>query len=193
MPRTPNTNPPCAEKQLLVCCARTKMSAEVVERVREITSRPLNWEYLLDEAAAHSLGPLLDRHLRAMASNNGISSIPSSALERLKVASRANTVRCLFLTAELHKIVDLFRSEGLVSIPYKGPVLAEQAYGDLTLRDFDDLDIIIPQRDLAKANEALQGLGYKARFPWIVSPGTAPSLAPGEYNYRNDERRTMVE
>jgi hypothetical protein len=193
MARTSNTNPPCAEKQLLVCCARTKMPAAVAERLREITAQRLDWDYVLDEAAAHSLGPLLDRHLRAMASSDGSNSIPSSALERLKVTSRANTVRCLFLTAELHKILDVFRSEGLVTIPYKGPVLAEQAYGDLTLRDFDDLDIILPQRDLAKANEVLQGLGYKARFPWIVSSGAPPSLAPGEYNYRNDERRAMVE
>jgi hypothetical protein len=169
------------------------MPAAIAERIREITAQALDWDYILDEAATHSLGPLLDRHLRAMASNDGSSPIPSSVLERLKVAARANTVRCLFLTAELHKILDVFRAEGIVTIPYKGPVLAEQAYGDLTLRDFDDLDIILPQRDLAKANEAIQGLGYKARFPWIVSSGAPPSLAPGEYNYRNDERRAMVE
>jgi hypothetical protein len=169
------------------------MPAAIEGRVREITALSLDWDYILDEAAAHSLGPLLDRHLRAIASNDGTSSIPSSALEKLKVASRANTVRCLFLTAELQKILDLFRSEGLITIPYKGPVLAEQAYGDLTLRDFDDLDIIIPQRNITKANEALQSLGYKARFPWMLSSGAPPSLAPGEYNYRNDERRTMVE
>jgi hypothetical protein len=168
------------------------MPAAIAERVREITAQPLDWDYILDEAATHSLGPLLDRHLRAMVSNDGSIAIPSSVLERLKAASRANTVRCLFLTAELQKILDVFRSKGIVAIPYKGPVLAEQAYGDLTLRDFDDLDIILPQRELAKANDAIQGLGYKARFPWILS-GAPPSLAPGEYNYRNDERRAMVE
>jgi hypothetical protein len=152
-------------------------------------AQPLDWDYLLNAAAEHSLGPLLDRHLRAVAPD----AVPLVEMERLKTASRANTARSLFLTAELHKILELFQSKDVVSIPYKGPVLAEQAYGDLTLRDFDDLDIILRQRDVPKAHEVMQGLGYTARFPWILESGAAASLVPGEYNYRNDERRAMVE
>jgi Uncharacterised nucleotidyltransferase len=177
------------EKDLLICCARTRMQPTIAVRIRELSSQPLDWAYLLDEAAEHSLGPLIERHLCEIVP----AAIPAEVLDRLKAASRANTVRCLFLTAELHKILELFRSNGILAIPYKGPVLAEQAYGDLTLRNFDDLDIILPQRDVSKANEIMQGLGYKARFPWLMNSDTAGSFVPGEYNYRNDERRAMVE
>ena len=179
----------CAEKQLLVSCARTHIAPEVEERIREITAGPLDWDFVLSEATENSVGPLLEMNLRVVVAN----AAPAAAMERLKVTCRANTVRCLFLAAELHKILELFRTTGIVAIPYKGPVLAEQAYGNLTLRDFDDLDIILPQRDLQKAHEVMLGLGYQARFPWILSKDSKTALVPGEYNYRDEKRRAVVE
>src|SRR6201997_4087078 len=179
----------CLEKQLLVSCARTHIAQEVAERIREIATGPLDWDFVLTEATENSVGPLLEMNLRAVVPD----AAPAAAMERLKIACRANTVRCLFLAAELHKILELFRTAGIVAIPYKGPVLAEQAYGNLTLRDFDDLDIILPQRDLMKAHEVMLGLGYRARFPWILSKDSKTALVPGEYNYRDEKRRAIVE
>jgi Uncharacterised nucleotidyltransferase len=179
----------CPEKQLLVSCARTRMVPEIAERIREIAAGPLDWDFVLSEATENSVGPLLEMNLRAVVPD----AAPTAAMERLKITCRANTVRCLFLAAELHKILELFRTAGIVAIPYKGPVLAEQAYGNLTLRDFDDLDIILPQRDLMEAHEVMLGLGYRARFPWILSKDSKTVLVPGEYNYRDEKRRAVVE
>lgn len=179
----------CDEKQLLIASSRTRMEPAIAERVRKLAARQLDWEYVLDEAAENSILPLLEQNLRAVAPE----AVPPAVVERLKTASRANTVRCLFLTAELHKLLELFRARGITAIPYKGPVLAEQAYGDVTLRDFEDLDFILPQRDLLKAHELMLGLGYRAKFPWILSADAAKALVPGEYNYRDDKRRAMVE
>ena len=189
MVRLEETGGVCAEKQLLVSCARTRMVPEIAEQIRKTIAGPLDWDFVLGEATENSVGPLLDLNLRAVAPD----SVPAGAMERLKVTCRANAVRCLFLAAELHKILELFRAAGIVGIPYKGPVLAEQAYGNLTLRDFDDLDIIVPQRDLVKANEVMLGLGYQPRFPWILSKDPKAALVPGEYNYRDEKRRTVVE
>jgi hypothetical protein len=183
----------CPEKQLLVSCARTRMVPAIAERIREITAGPLDWDFVLSEAAENSVGPLLDLNLRAFVPDCAPDSALAAAKERLKIACRANTVRCLFLAAELHKVLDAFRSAGILAIPYKGPVLAEQAYGNLTLRDFDDLDIILPQRDLPKAHEAMLVLGYRARFPQILSKNSKTALVPGEYNYRDEKRRAVVE
>jgi Uncharacterised nucleotidyltransferase len=179
----------CPEKQLLAYCARTRIQPEVSREIQKLLADPLDWDYLLDEAEENSVTPLLERQLRALAPD----SIPAAANERLKQASRANTVRCLFLTTELFKVLDLFRSHGIQGIPYKGPVLAVQAYGDIALREFEDLDVILRQRDLPKAHEAMLGLGYRPKFDWILSPGASASLVPGEYNYRDEGRRVMVE
>jgi hypothetical protein len=179
----------CPEKRLLVLCARMRMEPAVAQEIRALVARPLDWDYLLSQAAENSLTPLLARNLSVSAADI----VPPDQMKRLADATRANTARCLILTAELIKIMDMLQSDGIPAIPYKGPVLAAQAYGDLTLREFDDLDIILRQRDMAKANEIVTSLGYSPRFPWILSPGAASSLVPGEYNYREESRRMMVE
>ena len=184
-----NENLPCPEKQLLVCCARTQITPEIAATIRKILAGPLDWDYLLWEAEENSIAPLLQRHLSAVAP--GVA--PPAAQEQLKKTCRANTVRCLYLTAELIHILRLFQSQNIPVIPYKGPVLAAQAYGDFALREFEDLDIILRQSDVPKAHEIIVSLGYKPKFDWILSPGAAASLVPGEYNYRDEARHTMVE
>ena len=184
-----NENAPSPEKQLLVCCARTKLTPAGATAIRKILEGSLDWDYLLWEAEENSITPLLGRHLSAVAP----AAAPAAAQEQLKKTCRANTVRCLYLTAELINILRLFRSQNIPAIPYKGPVLAAQAYADLALREFEDLDIILRQSDIPKAHEIVVSLGYKPKFDWILSPGAAASLVPGEYNYRDEPRRAMVE
>jgi hypothetical protein len=184
-----NENLLCPEKQLLVCCARTQITPEIATAVRKILAGPLDWDYLLWEAEENSITPLLDRHMSAVAPRVA----PPAAQEQLKKTCRANTVRCLYLTAELINILRLLQSQNIPVIPYKGPVLAAQAYGDIALREFEDLDIILRQRDIPKAHDIIVSLGYKPKFDWILSPGAVASLVPGEYNYRDEARRAMVE
>lgn len=180
----------CAEKLLPVLCARMEASPEIQAQIREIASRRLDWEYLLDEATENSVLPLLDRQLNAAAGD----ALPAPVRESLTAARRANTVRCLFLSAELVKVLDAFRLAGITSaIPYKGPALAVQAYGDVTLRDFDDLDIILPQAEMPRADQAMRTLGYRPRFDWMLSGRVSGWMAPGEYKYVDQTRRTIVE
>lgn len=179
----------CPEKRLLVCSARTRISPAILEQIRGLLKCPLDWPYLLSEAEENSITPLFERAIRVAAPD----AVPPEFSMQLKNASRANTIRCLFLTAELNRIISLFQAAGIQSIPYKGPVAAVQAYGDITLREFEDLDIILRQRDLPRAHEIILSLGYRPKFPWILSPGAAASLVPGEYNYRDEARRAMVE
>jgi hypothetical protein len=179
----------CPEKQLLAHCSHTHLDPLLAQKLAELLKRELDWDYILNEAEENSITPLVGLQLHAIAAD----ALPAAAAERLKNDCRANTIRCLFLSAELIKILDLFGSQGIRAIPYKGPVLAVQAYGDVTLREYEDLDIVLRQKDLPKAHEVMLGLGYLPKYDWILSPGAAASTVPGEYNYRDEERRVMVE
>jgi hypothetical protein len=179
----------CPEKQLLICCARTRVEPRIAQQIRTLSAAPLDWDFLVLAAAENSILPLLARQLSAAAPDV----VPPSQLERLRNGARANAMRCLVLTAELIKIMDLFKAQGIQAIPYKGPLLAVEAYGDVTLREFEDLDIVLRQRDMAKANDIVQGLGYQPKFPWILASSAASPVVPGEYNYRDVARRMMVE
>ncbi|HTW24213.1 MAG TPA: nucleotidyltransferase family protein [Candidatus Baltobacteraceae bacterium] len=177
----------CPEKRLLVCCARTQLSSAIAEEIRVLAAGSLDWDYLFAEAGRNSLRPLLARQLSACASEI----VPPQHLKRFIDAARANTGRSLILTAELIHVMSRFREAGIVAVPYKGPVIAAQAYGDITLREFEDLDIVLRQRDMLRANDVVTGLGYLPKFPWDLSAGSA--FVPGEYQYRDVSRRKVLE
>src|SRR5579859_3550754 len=176
------------EMRLLVCCSRTKMQPAIAREIRSLAEDPLNWDALLSEATRHSVTPLLARQLTTIAAD----ALPPARLKQLKDRARGAAVRSLAYTAELIAILELFRTEGLQAIPYKGPVLAAQAYGDFTLREFEDLDLILRQKDMLKANLLITSLGYRAKYPWSLSVSAA-SLVPGEYSYCDQQRRMIID
>jgi hypothetical protein len=165
------------------------MPSAIAGEIRSLAAGPLNWDLLLSDAARHTVTPLLAKQLTAVAGD----ALSAARLKQLKHLARAAVVRSLAFTVELVAILNLFCSEGLQAIPYKGPVLAEQAYGDFALREFEDLDLILRQKDMPKADRLITSLGYRAKYPWTLSQGATASLVPGEYSYRNEHRRIVIE
>jgi hypothetical protein len=180
---------PSPEKRLLICCARRIIEAPVRERIRQLLRSPLDWDFLLREARNQSVTPLVCHQLSSVASDL----LDPTQLKQLKETGHRFVLSNLVFSAALVTILNRFRSEGLQAIPYKGPVLAVEVYGDLALREFEDLDIVVRQRDMGKANEIMIGLGYLPKFPAMVSANAAALLAPGEYGYREESRHLMVE
>jgi len=54
----------------------------------------------------------------------------------------------------------LFAAENIRTLPFKGPVTAMAAYGDCFLRSYSDLDILLDEKDLARARDLLAESGY---------------------------------
>src|SRR5579864_1781592 len=131
----PSKRPACGETQLLVWCARTSLTSEIAERIRNLAAASLDWDYVLSQAQENSIVSLLERNLRAAAS--GL--VPREVAAQLKAMARANALRCLAFSAELIRVMDSLESRGIAAIPYKGPLIAAQAYGDITARQFEDL------------------------------------------------------
>ena len=67
----------------------------------------------------------------------------SPGLEALRQQDKANAHRALWLTLELLNIHRHLQTRGLEVLPYKGPVLAETLYGNVAMRQFSDLDLLI--------------------------------------------------
>ena len=186
-PALQSSNAP--EKQLLVLCARTRVSAENAAEITALLSRPLDWDLFASESLENSVTPLVIRTLRA----RGWSAVPTEWQARFNDMERRIAMRGMMLTAELLRLLDAFRERRIRAIPYKGPILAAQAYGDFTLREYEDLDLILPQRDMLVANEVVVSFGYKPKYPWIFSANAEATLVPGEYNYRDYSRHAMIE
>jgi hypothetical protein len=74
----------------------------------------------------------------------------------------AVTARNLSLAVILREVVDVLESHAIPVIPFKGPALAVEAFGGITYRQFDDLDIFIRREDLRRTSERLREAGYVA-------------------------------
>ena len=164
------------------------MPPGVAERVRELVASGLDWKLLVQCAGEHGVMPLVSRQLLT----NFVELVPAEWQTQLRSEYERIAHRNLFLAAEMLRLSSRFGAEGLTAVPYKGPLLAAQAYGDFALREFGDLDFAIRQRDLPRAAAALLSDGYQAAFGVVAADeGERPSHS--EYQFVRPAGRVIVE
>jgi Uncharacterised nucleotidyltransferase len=116
--------------------------------------------YLTQVANNHGLIPLLYRHLIATRPN----SVSADILKELRNEALSHAGASLALTRQLLELLALFEANSIPVIPYKGPALAASAYGDVGLRQFSDLDLIVHKRDVLRVKELLVTRGWRPEF-----------------------------
>lgn len=149
------------EVELLLCCARTRMDDRQAARLLRLLDGALDWEDILSFAENHSLLPLLYFHLHARAPEK----VPPAVYEKLRERFRRISALNMYLSGELRRLLLLFAAHDIAAIPYKGPALAAQAYGNIALRHFGDLDILVRQRDVPRVMKLLVAEGYALHPP----------------------------
>lgn len=140
------------ERSLLVLCASPTPSQE--QLIGAASDENLDWELLLDLADRHAITPLLYWRLNSFN--------PDVLPGALGAAFQKNVCRNLWLTRELLELHQLLEREGIQLMPFKGPTLALVAYGNLALRQFVDLDLLVRKSDALHARELLLANGYRS-------------------------------
>jgi hypothetical protein len=126
------------------------------ERAAAAVHEGVDWNRVLDLANAHGLLPLLFDHAAA-----GRVPVPGESLELLRAQANANARRSLALAAELAEVLRACQRNGLPVLALKGPVLAQQIYGSVGLRQIRDLDLLFRESDVAAAVRLLEDRGYR--------------------------------
>jgi len=129
-------------------------------RISDLLNREIDWSCVIEAARQHGVLPLLYHRLYLIGSGR----VPKERWSQLQRHFLANSARNHFLTGELIKILTLLDSHGIGAVPLKGPVLAGLAYGDVALRQFEDLDILVHKTDALKARELLYSSDYADEF-----------------------------
>jgi hypothetical protein len=171
---------------LVACCADP--TAGHADRIRQILSGPLDWKRLLALVDHHRVVPQVYGALSAFAHL-----IPAQLLDALRSRYQDNARKALWFTAELVRILHHLESAGIKALPYKGPVLAETLYGEVTQRQFGDLDILILPEDVPKAKAALLALGYKPRLNLAPSLETSYIESGYEYSFSAAQGPNLLE
>lgn len=145
------------EIELIICCARTSVDSQTAGRIKDLVGEKIDWDYSLRTATSHGVMPLFYRTLNAQCPKD----IPEKILDGMRDYFRLHAQRNLLITRELLRLIRLLESHGISVLPYKGPVLSASAYGDISLRFFSDLDILVHKSDIIAAKDVLLSEGYK--------------------------------
>jgi hypothetical protein len=123
----------------------------------------LDWARLGALAREHAVAPLVYWTLHGCAD-----ALPPAVVEQFHQSFRETARVNLALSAELAKLLTLFAHAGIEVLPLKGPTLAQTLYGNLALRAFADLDLLIRPRDVLPAKKLLESNGYAltSRLHW---------------------------
>ncbi|WHY55216.1 nucleotidyltransferase domain-containing protein [Peribacillus simplex] len=127
----------------------------------------IDWELFLELARHHRVYPLIYSRLSKLEEKI----IPDNIFEILFQEYKKNTFQMLKLSGEMERLGKFFSEKQIRLLFLKGPAIAADIYGDISLRTSKDLDILIPLTDLKRAEELLLNFGYikKEEFPAIFN------------------------
>ena len=108
------------------------------------SGRRIDWHSFLARVERHYVAPLVYRNLKSI----GDAGIAAKVLDTLRVRSKLTAFKSEQFTAELVRLSQLFESHGIRTLHYKGAVTAQEFYGSVTLRNFNDLDFLVRREDL---------------------------------------------
>lgn len=177
------------ELELVYCCALPHLDEAATGRVREILRGPLSWSDVMATALDHHIESFVYENL-ALA---GGGLVPEAWLTNLRESARKAGGMAVLFFSELLRIQEIFDSQDVPLIPYKGPVLGWLAYKSLTQRRFVDLDFFTPQNDIPRATELLSSAGFASKNDRPEELQGRAGYVPGQYAFFREATRTQVE
>lgn len=167
------------EQEVLLWAIRVDHTKD--QRIAEILEKGVDWTYIRHTAMQHGIIPLLYRRL----TEEMATLVPSDEMTSMRKLFMENAANNLHMTQELLNILDLLGDAGVEAMPFKGSALAVQAYGDLSMRSFGDLDILIHEADFYMTYKTLTENRFIPNYP--VDNRTKRKLAifKGEFHFSN--------
>lgn len=118
-----------------------------------------DWDGFLNSAYLHGVFPLVYKTLKH------ISTLDDALKHRLKSTNLEIASRNMMMTAELLKVIKLLDEHSIRALAIKGPVLSQIIHGDITQRQFSDVDILVKKSDMYRSLELLTSIGYMSEYP----------------------------
>jgi hypothetical protein len=167
---------PSLELEILLLSGWSQDVAGRLPQLRSRIGQAVDWERLVQLASWHRMLPLLHDRLRSL----GWANVPVAVAAELRREFLLNASLSLSRTGTLLDLLGALESEGIPALPYKGPALAAQVYGNVALRQVGDLDVIVRRQDALRARDLLFARGYRSLRP--LKPGVAEFMVRSRYH-----------
>ena len=142
---------------LRLCCAICAADPATARELLRSGKGSVDWMALVEVAKNHRLDLLLYR----AAGSHGAEFVEATALTALRRRYDDNRARGLALTTALLRLLAQLEAEQIPAMPFKGPVLSAQVYGDIALRMYGDLDVLVRECDADRVTRVMLEQGYR--------------------------------
>lgn len=142
-------------------------------RGRPPDSADLNWEKVGRLAVVHGVAPLLHA-----AWHGAPGPVPAALLDDFKRLRQRGAVHGVLAMRQRDEILAILRQADIRYLVLKGAALARVWYGELSLRSFIDIDLLLPMGEIARAREALIREGYRDISDFETAHGMVPLRSP---------------
>jgi Uncharacterised nucleotidyltransferase len=176
------------EFSLMLACCDNSSSQDNQNRVRNLLKEGVDWALFFDLVEKHGVLPLVQLTLLKFTDL-----IPAEPVSELRKKFGEHVRRALWLTQWLGKVSAALDSAGIPCLPYKGPILAQQLYGDVAMRQFSDLDFIVLPSDLESTKNALGKIGLVPHMDFSTQEMRALLASGYELTFDGMGNRNMVE
>lgn len=174
------------EHEILILIARRELDAHQRNTLRDLLESPIDWDYLIATARQHALLPLLHRHANS-------DRIPSHVRSTLKRESVMNAQSVLYLTGKALEVQKLLNVHSIENAFFKGPLLSELVYHEVSLRQAGDLDILIRPEDFERTKGLLESLGYQMHPQLTPAQQTSHLAFHCEIQFVRDDWFTVID
>ncbi|MEP7313401.1 MAG: nucleotidyltransferase family protein [Pseudomonadota bacterium] len=144
------------EFELMCLAARIEFGTAEAIRIRDLIAEGIDWAAFLAGVERNYVAPVVHRSLKSI---DG-ASVPARVLDTLRVRSKITAFKSQLFAVELARLAKAFESTAIEVIHYKGAVTAQDYYGSVVLRNFNDLDFLVRRRDLPALFAMLETQGY---------------------------------
>src|SRR5215813_10839323 len=174
--------------ELLLNLVRAVNDDAVTARLNFLLEQSLDWDWLIHTAHEHRVLALIYKQLAGFADK-----VPPAVQTELRTRFKRSSEFNLGLTGKLVKLVQLMHEHGIPAIAYKGPALAQIAYGDIGLRQFTDLDILIHKADIYKTRDLFLANGSQPGWRLTESQEKAVLRHYYAYPFVSNNRSVLIE
>jgi hypothetical protein len=146
------------EEEIILLAADIRPDQTIIERIDQLLPQVTDWNRFASISVDRAASPLI---LQKFPFLTNAHLLPDFALNKLKQARLKTLSRNMVLTEHFRQVVQAFAALGIPVIALKGAYLSNWLYQDIGLRQFSDLDLLVPEKDGIRAVEELRRLGYE--------------------------------
>lgn len=143
------------EDKLILSAVKLHPTTEELEQMNNLIPLIQRWDYVAATSIDRGIAPLLYKKLPLLGNK-----IPEPIKSKLQQAYYKTFSRSMLMYEHFRKVAEALATHNIPVIALKGIYLSEWLYGDIGLRQFSDIDVLVKLEDASTCMAILAGLGY---------------------------------